>query len=112
MITDYTLPNPRSNSATLYLQTQGSEFLPAMINPSVRVEKMFRILEKGKIYVMLDLFNCLNLAIAESRDPKLYGNYYIYPDASQNKFVKNINFYRLNKILNPFVARIGFRFHF
>jgi hypothetical protein len=111
-ITDYRLPNPKSNSATLYLDPAGSETLPTMFNMSIRLEKMVKILESGRIHFMVDVFNVLNLTVAEQRDPKLYGNYYIYPNAAQNKWVPNINYYRLNRILNPLIARFGFRFAF
>jgi hypothetical protein len=83
-----------------------------MFNVSVRFEKLLRLLGTGKQYVMADVFNCLNLATHESRDAKLYGNYYIYPDASKNKFVKNVNYYRLTKVLSPLVVRLGVRFTF
>lgn len=111
-ITDYRLPNPKSNSAKLYLDEAGSEALPGMFNMSARVEKMFKILENGRIYLMVDVFNALNLTTAESRSEMLLGNYYIYPDSTQNVFVPNINSYRLTKILNPLVARFGVRFVF
>jgi hypothetical protein len=61
---------------------------------------------------MVDVFNVLNLTVAEQRDPKLYGNYYIYPNAAQNKWVPNINYYRLNRILYPLVASFVLRFDF
>lgn len=111
-ITDYRLPNPKSNSATLYLDPTGSETLPAMFNMSVRIERMFKILDTGRIYLMADAFNALNLTVAEERSHKLYGNYYIYPDSAQNTWVPNPTYYQLTKILNPMVVRFGMRFVF
>jgi len=111
-ITDYTLPNPKSRSATLYLDPAGSEALPTMVNMSVRLEKMLKIMGTGRIYLMADCFNALNLTIAESRNNKTLGNYYIYPNPAQNKFVPNITSYQLTKILNPLVVRFGVRFMF
>ena len=111
-ITDYRLPNPKSRSATLYLDPAGSETLPTMVNMSVRLEKMLKIMETGRIYLMADVFNAFNLTIAESRNNKTLGNYYIYPDPAQNRFVPNITSYQLTKILNPLVARFGVRFQF
>jgi hypothetical protein len=110
--TDYRLPNPRSNSATLYLAPYFTDSLPAMINMSLRLEKMFRIADIGRMYFMVDVFNALNSTVAEARDSKLYGSYYVYPNSAQNRFVANINYNRLTKILNPRVARLGFRFEF
>ena len=111
-ITDFRLPNPKSNSATLYLDPKGSETLPGMFNMSFRIEKMLTIGEIGKIYFMLDVFNALNLTVAEQRSHKLYGNYYIYPDSDQNEWVPNPTYYELTKILNPRVIRFGIRFVF
>jgi len=96
----------------LYLDPAGSETLPTMVNMSVRLEKMLKIMETGRIYLMADVFNAFNLTVAENRNNKTLGNYYIYPDPAQNQFVPNITSYQLTKILNPLVARFGVRFQF
>ncbi len=96
----------------LYLAPYFTDSLPTMINMSLRLEKMFRIADIGRMYFMVDVFNALNSTVAEARDSKNYGSYYIYPNAVQNRFVANINYNRLTKILNPRVARLGFRFEF
>jgi hypothetical protein len=111
-LTDYRLPNPKSRSAALYLDPAGAETLPAMFNLGIRLEKMFRFQQVNRIYFMVDIFNALNLITAETRNARLLGNYYIYPNAAQNRLVSNISSGLLTKILNPRVARIGVRFEF
>jgi hypothetical protein len=111
-ITDYRLPNPKSNSATLYLDPAGSEMLPTIFNLSLRLEKTVKILESGRIHFMLDLFNALNFTTVEARSAKLYGSYYIYPNPDQNTWVPNINYYQLTRVLYPRVLRFGVRFDF
>jgi len=110
-IVDYTLPNPRSNSATLDMTPFGSDRLPNSYILNGRVEKMLAVGE-GKFYIMLDLFNVFNSATINRREQKYYGTYYKYADPAQNRFVANPNFYMVNEILNPRVLRIGVRFEF
>jgi len=69
-------------------------------------------METGRIYLMANVFNALNLTMAETRNSKLLGNYYNYPNAAQNRWVPNISSGLLTKILNPRVVRFGVRFLF
>jgi len=111
-IVDYRLPNPLSNSANLEMTPFGSERLPNSLLVNLRLERMLRIGETGRIFLMADAFNLLNSATVNRRETKYHGTYYIYPDANQNRFVANINYNRLNEILNPRVIRFGVRFQF
>ncbi len=111
-IVDYTLPNPLSNSATLLMKPYGSERLPFLHKLNVRLEKMFRFGEMGRLYVMADVFNLLNASTATNRSDKFYGTYYVYSDPGLNTWVPNGDAYRLNRILNPRVLRLGIRFQF
>lgn len=111
-IVDYTLPNPKSRSATLHMTPRGTERLPLFFNLSFRVEKMVRIGDNGKIYLMADVFNALNSATATNRNDRFQGTFYNYEDSSLNTFVPDPHTYRLNKILNPRVMRLGLRFTF
>ncbi len=111
-LVDYRLPNPRSRSASLMMNPFGSNRLPTFYNFTLRIEKMIRLGETGRIYIMGDLFNLLNSAIVNRRYQKFYGTYYIYPDSSQNYFVPYPYNYSLNEILNPRVLRVGVRFTF
>jgi len=111
-IVDYRLPNPKSNSANLEMTPFGSQRLPNSLLINIRLEKMFRLGETGRIYLMADAFNLLNNATVNRRERKYHGTYYIYPDESQNRFVPNIHFNKINEILNPRVIRFGLRFQF
>ncbi|MDH4196580.1 MAG: hypothetical protein OEW05_04160, partial [Candidatus Aminicenantes bacterium] len=109
---DYRLPNSLSNNATLRMDYFGENRLPLFYNLTLRLEKMLRLGDTGRIYVMADLFNVLNLTIENRRDQKNHGSYYVYPNAAQNKYVKYNQYYALNEIINPRVMRIGIRFTF
>jgi hypothetical protein len=111
-IVDYRLPNPKSNSATLFMTPRGTIRLPAMWDFTVRLEKMLRIGDSGRVYLMADLFNVFNSATPLARQPKLYGTYYLYPNAALNKFVANPLSNKLDRVLNPRVARLGVRYAF
>ena len=111
-IFDYTLPNSRSNNAYLDMTTFGSARLPMFYNLTLRLEKMIRLGDTGRIYVMGDLFNVLNSAIENRRYQKFHGTYYKYANPALNRWVPNPNDYWLNEILNPRVLRVGIRFTF
>jgi hypothetical protein len=111
-IVDYRLPNSRSRSATLAMNPFGTNRLPMFYNLTLRLEKMIKLGDTGRIYIMGDLFNVLNSAIENRRYQKFHGTYYIYPDASLNRWVPNPLDYDLNEILNPRVLRLGVRFTF
>ena len=113
-INDYTVRawNPRDYSRRLYMTPFASDRLPTFYNLTLRLEKMIKVGDTGRIYIMADLFNVLNSAIENRRYQKDHGDYYVYPDASMNVFVPNPNDYALNEILNPRVLRLGVRFQF
>jgi hypothetical protein len=109
---DYTLPNPKSRSAWLYMYPFGSYRLPTFFNLTVRLEKMLRIGETGRVYLMADVFNTLNSSIMNRRYQRDWGNYYNYTDPSQNYWRADPDFFAANEILNPLVVRLGVRFTF
>lgn len=111
-LVDYRLPNPASRSAYLDMTKFGSDRLPMFYYFTVRLEKMLRLGDTGRIYIMADLFNVLNSAIENRRYQKYHGTYYVYADASRNYFVPDPTYYDLNEILNPRVLRLGVRFTF
>ncbi len=115
---DYTLPNPKSRSANLDMTPFGSEHLPLFYNLTLRAEKMLRLGDTGRIYLMVDVFNVLNSALVNRRYQKYWGTYYVYSDSSLNYFRPDANFDytqkvgKLNEILNPRIMRLGIRFVF
>jgi len=110
---NYTLPNPASRSFDLDMTPFGSDRLPNMYHLDVRVEKMIRFADTGKIYFMIDLFNALNAKTPIRRYQKYHGTYYYYGEGSpSNRFVKYPYFNQLNEIINPRIVRFGIRFSF
>ncbi|MFH1944619.1 MAG: carboxypeptidase regulatory-like domain-containing protein [Acidobacteriota bacterium] len=110
---NYTLPNPASRSNTLYMSTFGSERLPVFANLTVRLEKMLRLGDTGRIYLMFDLFNALNNKVVNRRYQKDWGTVYYYGAGNANNYLSpQRNYNALNEILNPRVFRLGVRFTF
>jgi len=110
---NYLLPNSLSNSAELQMSPFGSAKLPLFYNFTLRVEKMIKLGDVGRIYFMADMFNVFNFQIENRRYQKYWGTYYYYGEGSaSNRFVPNLTYNLLNEILNPSVVRFGVRFQF
>jgi hypothetical protein len=92
----------------VYTQTIDKDALPLFYTVSLRLEKMIRIGDNGRLYFMADVFNLLNSAIVNRAYEAYLGEYYV----DTNTFVPNTLNRRLNEILNPRVARFGARFQF
>jgi len=111
-IVDYRLPNPLSNDNYIEMVPFGSERLPTIFLMNLRLEKLLKLGDTGRIYLMADAFNLLNSGTVNRREQKVHGTYYIYPDAAENTFVPDPTFNQLNEILNPRIIRFGVRFQF
>ncbi len=117
-LTDYRIPATDSRSNTIYMDYFGTDRLPLFYNLSLRVEKMLRLGNTGRIYIMLDVFNVLNKMIENRRYMKNWGTVRVYGDAEGNidwtrtTFTPNTTYNALNEVLNPRVARLGVRFEF
>jgi len=109
---DYTLPNPASVSASLYMVPFGTNRLDPLWNLGLRVEKMLRLGDTGRIYVMADMFNVMNADTIIRRQQKYYGAFYHYAGGVGDKWVPDPNTYKIDGILNPRVTRFGVRFTF
>jgi hypothetical protein len=107
-VVDYNAPNPLSRSARAYIGKYGNLRLKPLYSFSVRLEKRVVIADKGKIYVMMDLFNLFNLASVVRRNDRNLGTYYPH----DNSFVPNPQNYLATQILNPISMRLGIRFQF
>ncbi|OGD20352.1 MAG: hypothetical protein A2W03_16550 [Candidatus Aminicenantes bacterium RBG_16_63_16] len=109
--TNYTLPNPANQSFTLQMMPFETYRLPNFYVWTLRAEKMIRIADTGRIYIMFDVFNTLNGDMVARRYQKTWGTYYYYgAGSSQNRFVNDTNYNLLNEILSPRCMRIGVRF--
>ena len=110
---NYTLPNPASRSARLDMYKFGEDRLPLFTNLTLRLEKMLKIGDNGRIYLMFDLFNALNSKVVNRRYQKDWGTVYYYGAGNAANYLRpNINYNALNEILNPRVFRLGVRFTF
>jgi len=109
---DYTIPNPLSRTISLEMTSFASERLPNNYILNLRLEKLLKIGDNIKIYVMADVFNVLNSSTVNRREQKYHGTFYQYADSSLDTFVPNVNYYKLNEILNPRITRFGVRFQF
>ena len=109
-IVDYTWANSYSHSVQTYLDVFGNQTLPTFYQLNLRLEKMVKIGETGRIYIMADAFNVTNAAIINRRYDRNEGTYYIYSD--HTRFVPYSLYYKVNEILNPLVMRLGVRFQF
>jgi len=112
-ITDYTLPNTRDRGAWLNTYTFGHHKLPTFYNLDLRLEKMWRSGDFGRIYFMADLFNALNSKHENRRYQREWGTFYWYGEGnSRNRFREDLDANTLNEILNPRIIRFGIRFQF
>ena len=110
---DYTLPNTRSRSAWLYLEKFGHYRLDTFYKLDMRIEKVWRSGDFGRIYFMVDMFNVLNSTHENRRYQRDWGNFYYYGAGdSRNYFRESTTAFNLNEILNPRVMRLGIRFQF
>ena len=117
-IIDFNWVNPYVPNTTAWLNVFGKTKLPTFYQLNLRLEKMIKISETGRIYLMADAFNLLNSATITGRYDQYEGDYYmpiLNPDGTVSEpgfFVPYVNNYRINQILNPFIARFGVRFQF
>ncbi len=107
-IKDYDAPNSRSTSIGVYLDQLEHLTLPNFMNLNLRLEKVIRAGDVGRIYIMADLFNVLNSSTMLRRYEKDHGTYY----AHDGSFSSNATDFMANEILNPRVLRLGVRFQF
>jgi hypothetical protein len=107
-IIDYNAPNPLERSIWVYLTPFGTHRLPNFWNLNLRLEKVLKLGETGRIYIMADLFNVFNNRIINRKYQLDLGNYYVHSGA----FVPNKTAGLINEILNPRVLRLGVRFEF
>jgi hypothetical protein len=110
---DYTIPNPRNRSFTSYIRPFGEDRLNTFYRFDIRLEKMIRLGDTGKIWFMADLFNVFNSKLENRRYQKGWGTYYYYGAGdSRNYFSPTLNAYSLNELENPRLLRLGVRFQF
>jgi len=91
-------------TVTIYAEPRGSRKLPPLKILDLRVEKTFNILSGRKIGLFVDVFNVLNANTATD----------VWTQSSRSTTVagKTVYFGQTTSIMDPRIARIGFRFDF
>jgi hypothetical protein len=107
-IYDYNAPNPYNRAITAYLDPFGSSRLPTFWNLNLRLEKVIRAGDWGRIYVMADAFNVFNQSHENRRYDHHLGRYYPTTDRLSVNATDDL----INEILNPLIVRFGVRFDF
>ncbi len=117
-LVDNRLASTYTRSSDISMNYYGSRRLPAFYNLSFRLEKMFKVGDGMRLYVMLDVFNALNKMMVTSRYPRYLGTVNIYGDSegeidwSKTTFTRNPAYNAIFGLLNPRTARLGIRFQF
>jgi hypothetical protein len=117
---DYTLPNSLSRSYTSYIHPFGEFRLPTFLRLDVRVEKMIKLGDTGRIWLMADIFNALNSTTNLRMTQKDWGTYYYYGAGDARNYISyntdlagTVTYaYSIDAMLFPRVARFGVRFQF
>lgn len=107
-ITDYSAPNPYDQGTSMIFQKFGTLRYPTFYNLNLRVEKIVRAGDMGKIYIMGDLFNVFNSQIENRRYDAWHGRYYVHNGSLSTNPTDDL----INEVLNPRVLRVGVRFQF
>lgn len=107
-IKDFSQPNPRSNSATIFMLPLGTEHSDTIALFNLRVQKRITFENFGQVAFMLDVMNLLNSDTIHWRFPKDYGTYTV----QGNVFSPNPSFYDARDTFGARIARIGVRFTF
>jgi len=107
-ITDYLSPNPKDRSVDVYVEPFGDERMPSYFTLDLRLEKLVRLGDSGRIYLMADIFNVLNRNTIIRRYQRRLGTWYVQGDT----FTERADCYMPNQIINPRVIRFGVRFAF
>ena len=110
---DYNTVNTRDRGEWLYLHPFGEDRLNTFWRFDVRLEKMIKCGDTGRIFIMADLFNVFNSKLVNRMYWKDWGEYYYYGAGdARNYFFGYDEAYTLNEVLNPRVLRLGVRFQF
>jgi hypothetical protein len=108
-LSDPSAPNPLSRSNTIYLRPFGTgERLEDMWWLSMKLEKVLRLGDIGRIYLSVDAFNVLNSHTLNRRRAINLGTYN-FATGLLSPYARSGE---ANEILNPRVLRFGCRFQF
>jgi hypothetical protein len=95
-------------SSDVRLEKFGSKRLDTFWNLNMRLEKVLRVADMGRIYIMIDIFNALNNNVLNRRRDYNLGTYYT-ADQYHSPYSRSGE---PNEVLNPRIFRLGVRFQF
>jgi hypothetical protein len=107
-ITDINSPNFRDRSVTVRLAPYGDLRNDPELGIALKLEKMFRALETGRVYISADIFNLPNFSSVVRRYNRDLGTYYVH-DGSNVPASRSLE---ARQIINPRAMRLGVRFQF
>ena len=105
---DERLPNTHDQDTWVRTKLFGEDRMPTFAKLDLRLEKMIKVSDTMRIYLMADAFNLFNVATHLRRYTYDYGTYY----AHNGNFSPNSTSGLLNEVLNPLIFRFGVRFQF
>jgi hypothetical protein len=107
-ISDTTLPNTRSQSNSLPTTIYEDRVrLPNVFTVDLKIEKMIRVSDGGRIYFSADVFNAFNNRVVLRQYGDSYGSFRMNDGYWAAPGVNNL---KPNEIMNPLVFRFGVRF--
>jgi hypothetical protein len=86
----------------------GEARMPTFWNLNMRLEKILRVGDTGRIYLMIDAFNVFNQNILNRARDDNPGTIYLH----DGTFSVNTRSAEPNEVLNPRIFRFGVRFQF
>jgi len=107
-ITDYSLPNPRSQSQMIWMLPYGTDTSSDIFLLNLRVQKRLKFRDIGRIIFSFDLYNVLNASTIHWRYPKDHGRY----TAQGSVFSPNPSFYFAKDNFAPRSFKLGVSFRF
>jgi hypothetical protein len=109
-IQDNASPNSADRRETLFLRERGANRLPTFWNLNLRLEKILRVGDVGKVYLMIDAFNVFNNSILNRRRDFNDGRIYVHNTPPTISTYARSG--EPNEVLNPRIFRFGVRFQF
>jgi hypothetical protein len=107
-IVDTSLPNPRSQKATLFMVPLGTDHSDHIFLLNIGIQKRVMMGDWGRLVFSVDIFNVFNSDTIHWRFPKDYGTYYV----QSGVFASNPGFYHAQDNFPGRIARLGVRFTF
>jgi hypothetical protein len=109
-IQDNDSPNSADRQEDMLLRPRGENRLPTFWNLNLRVEKILRVGDFGKVYLMIDMFNVFNSNILNRRLDYQDGRIYVHnTPPTMSTYARSGE---PNEVLNPRIFRFGVRFQF